>query len=299
MVPRGRLAARRQHPDPGSAIVTRSLQPLAGLSRQPRRRGGHAAHQGSRDRASRGCAGVRSPRCCGRSSASVTTCPRTACSRSCASAALHQALVVDATGRVIGLITLEDVVAELLGGVADEFKMARRPPARPRGRGVPMIELAIITSSSCSTASSSRRSSRSSARRRRRSTRAPRREIVSPGWFSASCATRSSRTATSPRRSSASRSRASASACMASTSWPTRSTTLDSSGAPALIVSHGVASVVAVAILTYFHIVVGEMVPKSLALQQAERLACWITPPMLWTKNILYPFVVAERATNC
>jgi CBS domain containing-hemolysin-like protein len=67
---------------------------------------------------------------------------------------------------------------------------------------------------------------------------------------------------------------------------------LDSSGAPALIVSHGLASVVAVAILTYFHIVVGEMVPKSLALQQAERLACWITPPMLWTKNILYPFVV-------
>ena len=67
---------------------------------------------------------------------------------------------------------------------------------------------------------------------------------------------------------------------------------LDSSGIPVWIVSHGVASVTAVAILTYFHIVVGEMVPKSLALQQAERLACWVTPPMLWTKNILYPFVV-------
>jgi CBS domain containing-hemolysin-like protein len=47
-----------------------------------------------------------------------------------------------------------------------------------------------------------------------------------------------------------------------------------------------------VAILTYFHIVVGEMVPKSLALQRAETMALWITPPMLWTKNILYPFVV-------
>jgi CBS domain containing-hemolysin-like protein len=63
-------------------------------------------------------------------------------------------------------------------------------------------------------------------------------------------------------------------------------------GLPAWLVSHGLASVIAVAILTYFHIVVGEMVPKSLALQQAERLACWITPPMLWTKNVLYPFVV-------
>jgi CBS domain containing-hemolysin-like protein len=44
----------------------------------------------------------------------------------------HQALVGDAVGKIIGLITLEDVVGELLGGVADEFKMAQRPPARPR-----------------------------------------------------------------------------------------------------------------------------------------------------------------------
>jgi len=40
----------------------------------------------------------------------------------------HQALVIDADGSIVGLITLEDVVAELLGGVADEFKSM---PARP------------------------------------------------------------------------------------------------------------------------------------------------------------------------
>ena len=68
---------------------------------------------------------------------------------------------------------------------------------------------------------------------------------------------------------------------------------LGSTGAPAWLVSHGVASVLAVAILTYFHIVVGEMVPKSLALQQAEQLARWITPPMLWMKNAFFPIVVA------
>ena len=38
----------------------------------------------------------------------------------------HQAFVVDADSSVLGLVTLEDVVAELLGGVADEFKGARR-----------------------------------------------------------------------------------------------------------------------------------------------------------------------------
>jgi CBS domain containing-hemolysin-like protein len=40
----------------------------------------------------------------------------------------HQALVEDAAGAVVGLITLEDVLGELLGGVADEFKA---PQARP------------------------------------------------------------------------------------------------------------------------------------------------------------------------
>ena len=42
----------------------------------------------------------------------------------------HQALVVDTAGEVVGLITLEDVVAELLGGVADEFKSAESRPLR-------------------------------------------------------------------------------------------------------------------------------------------------------------------------
>ena len=67
-------------------------------------------------------------------------------------------------------------------------------------------------------------------------------------------------------------------------------------GLPVWLVSHGVASTVAVAILTYFHIVVGEMVPKSLALQRAEQMVLWITPPMLWIKNALYPFVVSLNA---
>jgi CBS domain containing-hemolysin-like protein len=47
----------------------------------------------------------------------------------------HHALVEDDDGRVSGLITLEDVVAELLGGVSDEFKMAQlRALLLPDGR---------------------------------------------------------------------------------------------------------------------------------------------------------------------
>ena len=67
-------------------------------------------------------------------------------------------------------------------------------------------------------------------------------------------------------------------------------------GLPVWLASHGFASTVAVAVLTYFHIVVGEMVPKSLALQRAEQMVLWITPPMLWTRNALFPFVVGLNA---
>src|SRR5947208_14095219 len=55
------------------------------------------------------------------------------------------------------------------------------------------------------------------------------------------------------------------------------------------LAAHGFASVAAVAVLTYLHIVLGEMLPKSLALQMAERLALWLTPIMLWTQALLYP----------
>ena len=42
----------------------------------------------------------------------------------------HQAIVVDAAGHVAGLITLEDVLGELIGNVADEFKGQRLLPIR-------------------------------------------------------------------------------------------------------------------------------------------------------------------------
>ena len=58
------------------------------------------------------------------------------------------------------------------------------------------------------------------------------------------------------------------------------------------VAAHTLASVISVGILTYFHIVVGEMVPKSIALQYAERTAVWVTPPILWIQTILYPVIV-------
>lgn len=62
-------------------------------------------------------------------------------------------------------------------------------------------------------------------------------------------------------------------------------------GAGRWIAVHTIASATAIAVLTYFHIVVGEMVPKSLALQRAEHMVLWIAPLMRGIQFAAFPLV--------
>lgn len=64
-------------------------------------------------------------------------------------------------------------------------------------------------------------------------------------------------------------------------------------GTPSWLGAHAIASFLSIALLTYLHIVLGEMVPKSLALQQPDAMALWLIWPVQWTQYAVFPLVYA------
>jgi CBS domain containing-hemolysin-like protein len=64
------------------------------------------------------------------------------------------------------------------------------------------------------------------------------------------------------------------------------------------IAAHGLASGIAIGILTYMHIVIGEMVPKALALQSADRTVLYVSPVIETLELALKPLVIALNATG-
>lgn len=65
-------------------------------------------------------------------------------------------------------------------------------------------------------------------------------------------------------------------------------------GAP-VEASHVVGFALALAIVVYLHVVLGEMVPKNLAVATPERAALWFAPPLVWISRIASPVI---RALN-
>ena len=62
------------------------------------------------------------------------------------------------------------------------------------------------------------------------------------------------------------------------------------------IAAHTVASVIAVAILTYLHIVYGEILPKALALQRSQKTILYVSPVIRALERALLPLVVTLNA---
>ncbi len=66
---------------------------------------------------------------------------------------------------------------------------------------------------------------------------------------------------------------------------------LEPAGVPSWLGAHGVASLVTVTLLTYLHVVLGEVLPKSVALQHAEPIALATAPVVFAVRTALFPLV--------
>jgi CBS domain containing-hemolysin-like protein len=59
------------------------------------------------------------------------------------------------------------------------------------------------------------------------------------------------------------------------------------------IASHSISAVIAFAAITFMHVVVGELAPKSIALQRPETTALLVARPTLWTEVLFRPAIWA------
>lgn len=55
--------------------------------------------------------------------------------------------------------------------------------------------------------------------------------------------------------------------------------------------AHAVGFAVALALVVYLHVVLGEMVPKNLAVATPERAALWFGPPLVWVSRVVSPVI--------
>jgi len=63
-------------------------------------------------------------------------------------------------------------------------------------------------------------------------------------------------------------------------------------------VSHGISAGLAFAVITFLHVVIGELMPKTIALQQPEKTSLAVARPTLWTEWIFQPAIAVLNGTG-
>jgi len=62
-------------------------------------------------------------------------------------------------------------------------------------------------------------------------------------------------------------------------------------GALQPLVTHSISASLAFLLITFLHIVIGELAPKTLAIQQAEGVLLWVSLPLAWFYRLSYPLI--------
>jgi CBS domain containing-hemolysin-like protein len=55
--------------------------------------------------------------------------------------------------------------------------------------------------------------------------------------------------------------------------------------------SHIIAFIIAFSVITFLHVVIGELAPKTWAIQRAEQITLLTATPLIWFYKIMYPFI--------
>lgn len=55
--------------------------------------------------------------------------------------------------------------------------------------------------------------------------------------------------------------------------------------------SHTISFIVAFSIITFLHVVLGELAPKNIAIQKSEKISLLLARPMIWFYHLMYPFI--------
>jgi CBS domain containing-hemolysin-like protein len=63
-------------------------------------------------------------------------------------------------------------------------------------------------------------------------------------------------------------------------------------------VAHSLSAGLSFAIITFLHVVIGELAPKSIALQNPEKTSLYVAQPTIWTERIFKPVIWALNGTG-
>jgi CBS domain containing-hemolysin-like protein len=64
------------------------------------------------------------------------------------------------------------------------------------------------------------------------------------------------------------------------------------------LTAHGISAAIGFGVITFIHVVVGELTPKSIALQRAERTSLFVAPPMILAEWIFKPAIWLLNGTG-
>ena len=65
---------------------------------------------------------------------------------------------------------------------------------------------------------------------------------------------------------------------------------------PSWIAAHTLATILAFVLITFMHVILGELAPKAIALERPDAVSLWVARPLLWFNSIMWPFIAVMNA---